>query len=43
MDNFHLIEKKANLIVDESIIEVQLFIDKLKSGNKEDLSDPTQW
>jgi len=43
MDNFYLLEEKANLIIDESIIELQLIISQLKSGINEDVSDPTQW
>lgn len=38
MDNFYLTEKNANLIVDESIIEVQMLIEELKS-RKEDPSN----
>jgi hypothetical protein len=43
MDNFYLTEKNANLIIDESIIEVQMLIEQIKSGNIEDLDNANQW
>lgn len=43
MRNFHVAEKNSNLIVDESIIEVQMLIERLKNGSNEEPSEINNW